>query len=76
MLATYFAAAVVRLVREHVVINLRHRWLPGDESAAVIHLAGRQVQGCVHGCRREREREDKAHSKRSQNLFHIDRKLF
>lgn len=49
---TYFAAAVGRLVRQHVVIDLRHRWLPGDESAAVIHLTGRQVQGCIHGCRK------------------------
>lgn len=50
---TYFAAAVYGFVREHVVIDLRHRWLPGDESAAVVDLAGRQVQGCVHGCRKE-----------------------
>lgn len=67
---TYFMAAVDWLVREHVVINFRHRWLPGDESAAVVDLTGRQVQGCVHGCRKERK---PGSHKDFQNLFSIDR---
>lgn len=71
--ATYFAAAVDGFVREHVVIDLRHRWLPGDESAAVVDLAGRQVHGCVHGCRKE---GDKLGSHMDiLHLFPVDREV-
>ena len=66
---TYFAAAVDRLVREHVVIDLRHRWLPGDESAAVVDLAGRQVQGRIHGCHKKTKTGS---HKDSQNLLLFD----
>lgn len=51
---TYFAAAVSWLVGEHVVINFRDWWLPGDESAAVVDFAGCQVQGRIHGCKDRR----------------------
>lgn len=71
--ATYFAAAVDGFVREHVVVDLRHRWLPGDESAAVVDLAGRQVHGCVHGCRKE---GDKLGSHMDiLHLFPVDREV-
>lgn len=57
--ATYFTAAISGLVCEHVVVNFCNWWLPGDESAAVIHFTGCQVQGCVHGYRKDRERKIK-----------------
>lgn len=59
---TYFTAAISRLVGEHVVVNFCAWWLPGDESAAVIYFTGCQVQGRVHGYRKEREREKKAYT--------------
>lgn len=65
--ATYFAAAVSRLVGEHVVINFGDWWLPGDESAAVVDFAGCQVQGRVH-----RWKEGK---KRSQLLESAGRRV-
>lgn len=52
--STYFTAAISRLVGEHVVVNFSNWWLPGNESAAMIHFTGCQVQGCVHGYRKER----------------------
>lgn len=52
--ATYFTVAVSWLVGEHVVVNLSDWRLPGDESAAVIHFTGCQVQGCIHGYRKDR----------------------
>lgn len=59
--ATYFAAAVGRLVGEHVVVNFCDWRLPGDQRTAVIHFTGCQVQGCVHGCRKEQKKEHLLH---------------
>lgn len=51
---TYFMVAIAS-EGEHVVVNFGDRWLPGEESAAVIHFTGGEVQRCVHGCRGKRE---------------------
>lgn len=38
----------------------------------MVDLAGRQVQGCIHGCRKERK---PGSHKNFQNLFPIDREV-
>lgn len=50
MFRVYLTAAVSRFVGQHVVVDVGDGRLPGDEGAAVVDLAGRQVLRCVHGC--------------------------